>query len=370
MGHPFKGMIAVLLLGAASAIADEIRIAGQRHRDVYVGQTKEFYYVHFPETGVLERHSRKRLDVTDVVIDEDDADREALLARYQAAKAGPATGHPGENEPRRAVADTSTYTLQQELLERAEFESRLVHWQALGASRRQEQLNNFLAWVKQRLGSRGAEMELKLGQLQTIAPEAFARASAKVRAQTQQAPRVKAGQQVEVSRNGGNLQATPLPRQVKSPSASATPTYGDALHHAREGLALRDKALDEFHRFLSYATTLDDLELALRNGYQYTLRPVAIGQWQGGGSQKTAPVVVPEGVWRLTCSRSDDMGPSKFSITIHDAQNGRPFTRIDGADFMQMRMRVYDDPGRYYLKIEQDESGIPYQIAIEQLVER
>jgi hypothetical protein len=59
----------------------------------------------------------------------------------------------------------------------------------------------------------------------------------------------------------------------------------------------------------------------------------------------------------------DDFGQSgSFSVTVIDAETDRPITRLGDVDFLQMRVRVLDGPGRYYLVIEQDESGIPYEI--------
>lgn len=49
-------------------------------------------------------------------------------------------------------------------------------------------------------------------------------------------------------------------------------------------------------------------------------------------------------------------------MTVFDAETGTPFTRVSGVDFLQMRVRVLDGPGRYYLEIEQDDSNIPYEI--------
>ena len=66
--------------------------------------------------------------------------------------------------------------------------------------------------------------------------------------------------------------------------------------------------------------------------------------------------------WRLDCLREDLGESGSFAVTVFDAETGAPFTRISGVDFLQMRVRVLDGPGRYYLEIEQDSSNIPYEI--------
>jgi len=414
MGQPFKYAITALVLFAACVDADEIRIGGKLHRDVYVGQSKQFYYVHFPETGVMEKHSRKRLDVTDLVIDDDAAAREALLAQFEAAKANPPSVEPPEKSTSSAVVDTNAFKMRKWLLELAEFESQLLHWEGLGNTRRKALTDGLEGWARQRMASRSAEIQGKNSQIRNLSSQAATHRTEIANAEAKRAEAIRkaakesnadqfvnhqnrvsqqrryqrseygqymsnsvkeyyqAAERAERDVEGRKISVANSAFQAQAGQhvARLNQIQGDVNHQVREGLALRDKAAGEAKRIMGYVDRINGLQLAMGNEYRYKLQAISLAQWEGRVSQKTEVVVIPEGVWRISCTRADQGVPSDFSVTIHDATDDRPFTRITDTDFLGMRMRVFDDPGRYYLKIEQDASAIPYQIVVEQLVER
>jgi len=78
-------LAATVALAAGSASADSIRVGTQWHVDVYVVESSQFYQILFPETGEVDKVSKKRSDVGKPRLTQDAAERAALKQRWEKA---------------------------------------------------------------------------------------------------------------------------------------------------------------------------------------------------------------------------------------------------------------------------------------------
>ncbi|MBI1319862.1 MAG: hypothetical protein GC168_13105 [Candidatus Hydrogenedens sp.] len=76
---------AALMIPWQSASADSIRVDKTWYQDVYVVVSSQFYQILVPETGEVVRVSRKRQDLSEPRFTKDEAEREALKAKWDEA---------------------------------------------------------------------------------------------------------------------------------------------------------------------------------------------------------------------------------------------------------------------------------------------
>ena len=110
------GVSALLALAfAVPGTADEITVNGTHYKDVYVRSTEKMYYIQTPEDGKVLSALRKDVAPESVVITEDSAAREALLARWKSnnpaqarkTKVREAIAEAASSEAQAAVAPTN-----------------------------------------------------------------------------------------------------------------------------------------------------------------------------------------------------------------------------------------------------------------------
>lgn len=81
----------VALLGAAAPVwCDSILIDGQRHDNVYIREGHSFYYVLLPEEGRVVNVRRESVAPGDVSFSENEAERQAMYDRWNAAQSNAA----------------------------------------------------------------------------------------------------------------------------------------------------------------------------------------------------------------------------------------------------------------------------------------
>jgi len=410
MGQPFKYAITALVLFAACVDADEIRIGGKLHRDVYVRTSKQFYYVHYPEEGRVEKLSKKRRDVGDVSIDSDEVKREKWLTQFNERKAEmAATSSAGLVEPK--SVDSAQYKLGKRLVDSAVFEAQLMHWEKLSpqqqdlifqdvsirASQNEAEKAAALGEIQRNLGrleSEKAERQFKIaiaeGQRERAVEDAVEGSNAEYYEKekyahirrnqlTDSSYQSEFGQYLDertVNYYGAAEEAERIVEQRKIDAANEAYEAEASRHISRlktvesaiskkerDALATQSKVYDANMRYAAFLSRINELILASRQNYKPGLEMRSIVSWEGREGQRTEPFEIKEGVWRLDCDYHGANGAG-FSVMIHDAETGRPFTRIADMDFLRMRMRVFDEPGRYYLVVEGDSEARPYKITV------
>ena len=410
MGRQFGYSIIFLFLGL-TVFADEIRIGGELHRDVYVRTSKQFYYVHYPEEGRVEKLSKKRRDVSDVSIDSDEGKREKWLAQFNERKAEMAAAASSAEhvEPKRV--DSAQYKLEKRLVDSAIFEAQLAHWEKLSpqqqglifqdvsirASQNEAEKAAALDEIQRNLGrleSEKAERQVKIsiaeGQRERAVEEAVESSSAEyyekekyahIRGNqlTDSSYQSDFGQYLDertINYYGAAEEAERMVEQRKIDAANEVFEVEASRHISRlktvesaiskkerDALATQSKVHDANMRYAAFLSRINELNLALRQNYKPSLEMKSIASWEGRDGRRTEPFEIKVGVWRLDCDYHGVNGAG-FSVMIHDAETGRPFTRIADMDFLRMRMRVFDEPGRYYLVVEGDSEARPYKITV------
>ena len=127
------------------------------------------------------------------------------------------------------------------------------------------------------------------------------------------------------------------------------------------------KSIDEQRRFGGRQMRAAALAEATEADYQPRLRALSVASWAGIAARQMPEFTVSEGVWRLDCRLAGAGDEGGFAVTLYDAETDKPFTRIAGADFLGMRTRVFDEPGRYYVVVEQGLAAIPYEVEVSAL---
>jgi len=411
-------LIAAALLTPAMLQADSIRIGDRVYRDVYIRETRDFYYVYHPEEGRTERVSRRRSNVTHVEISEDEAYREQLMARYRAAKDSPPETAAPVTEVRKLDGELARH--RQQMRDLAVFETQLAHWQGLSPEtqlRIQEGLGETLVM---RVESRASERERAVAQLQglgetkvtveqQLAAAARAREAAVQRARAEddsdfylRAYENSKGYVGPIYQyyydSEDRLRTVPTWWYTEDPSlynaavterartrqrigaaekdyAARASTYGSALSTVEKAMTQRErdaraavaKAVDEQRRFGSWQARVAALMEATDASYRPHLSAVPIAAWSGAAPQRTPDFSVGHGLWRIRCILLDESAAAGFAVTVYNADTDAPFTRIAAPDYLGMRSRIFDTPGKYYLLVEQRHTPVPYEIDVSAL---
>lgn len=424
MGRLFYLIVAGLFI-TTLAPADSIRVGDVYYRDVYIREGKDFYTVYHPEEGRMERVSKHRSNVSEVSISGDAAYREDLLARYR-AKLGPAlpTSAPEVSAPKPAAPASVTRTLDGDLVKYrqqmkglAEFESQLAHWKTLPEDVRVDIQAGLYETLAQRTARRAADREhalVKLDELggtkavvqDQLASAARERASAVQQAQSED----NSDFYLKAYENSKgyvqswylyydeceNLRSFPTLWYTEDPSlyhaaltersrtdhkigaaedsyAQQASVYGSQLNKVERAMTQQERAakaavaksIDEQRRFGDRQSRAAALAEATEAGYQPQLRATVVDLWRGVSAQRMPEFSVGRGLWRLDCRVPE--GADDFAVTLYDAETDKPFTRIAGPDFLGMRTRVFDEPGKYYITVEQGLRAVPYEIEVSTL---
>lgn len=389
-----------LCLVAASVSGDSIKAGGVLHKDVYIVTKPQYYLVHFPEEGRVEKISRARRDVEAPVIDSDATAREVLRARYDARRAeveGALKPVPDEV----VELDTEAFLHKEALVEGAIFESQFEHWRGLSEVQQDgilREILNLSASKEAKWAGEQSTIQSRLSGLDAAKAERetdLAVAQSKRDATIEDAKRDSAAgifmEEYEKSilrRQMGNsnyihehwLEAAETEAEIESRRMrAANEAYGkeadahkaviDEVESAitqqeRDAQAVENKGKDAARRYGAYLDRIDGLILASQAGYEPGLKFNVLETWQAEGDKKTPTVVVESSLWRLHCERADFGLDGDFSITIYDAETDTPFTRIADRDFLKMRSRIFERPGTYYFVVEQDANRIPYELTV------
>jgi hypothetical protein len=390
---------ALCTIFSTCAIADSIKVGDVEHRGVYVGADKDNYYIHFPEEGRMEKVSRKRKDVQPPKIDTDATVRTALMERFEEMK---------EKAERQKTSTVRGMQLTSEEFKEirrnksiALFDAQLEHWTDLSPTERrlvQKNLSGHAEGNVQSYAISKDAVEGQIGDLESEKSDHLARLS-----------ELEQGKQSAIDEaerdNASDIfmeeyQKSLLERQMgrgssfdehwreaaevedayattrknaaeqsfergAAPHEKAVSTIDSAIvQKERDAIAVENKAIDGEKRIAAFESRVSELTNAINMAYRSELKPVVSASWSDSSSKKTAPFAIDAPFWRLDCLRDDFGQAGKFSVTVYDADTDQPFTQIADVDYLQMRVRVLDGPGRYYLKIEQDESALPYEIRV------
>lgn len=426
MGKLFYLIVGALLIGHP-VLADSIRVGDELYRDVYIREGKDFYFVYHPEAGRMERVSKHRSNVSEVLISDDAAYREGLMAQFRAKQGeAPAEAEP-KTTPAKSVAPADrVQTLNGDLVKYREqmkdlavFEAQLAHWQTLPEDVREDIHAGLYETLAQRTARRAADREQALVQLdelggtkavveQELASAAAERAAAVERAQAEDESdfylRAYENSKGYVRSDHlyfdecENLRSIPMWWYTEDPSlydaalaersrtasrigaaeqtfARQATAYGNELNKVERAMTQQERAanaavaksLDEQRRFGDRQMRAAALADATEAAYQARLIALPIDAWEGISAGRLPEFTVGEGIWRLDCRLGGGGSEEAFAVTIYDADTDQPFTRIAGADFLGMRTRIFDEPGRYYVVVEQGLAAVPYEIEVSAL---
>lgn len=357
------GIWVILLAIPMAAVSDSIKVGEDVYNDVYIDSDEEYHYIRFPEEGRVEKVSRQRQDVSEPIIDADADLRARLLKRFESNKA--MAEKEAEEAAEKPASNLSNEALEEsaQIKERALFDAQVEYWKRLSTEDRAA-IEDYLvsladteeqnyALVRKEvteeivdLEARKAAHEARLAHLARLKEQALAEAQ--------------------------RLGRPDLFMQIYNASVydyEAAP-HGQAIDDLNEtieatvevGVAEQNKANDQSIRVGTFLARLDQLTTAVNEDYTSPLKRTTVASWTGGADQKTEVFAISEPFWRLDCFREDLGESGSFAVTVYDAETGAPFTKVTGVDFLQMRVRILDGPGRYYLEIEQDSSTIPYEI--------
>jgi len=415
----FAYFLAAMAFTSTSLWADSIRVGERFYRDVYIRTGADFYYVHHPEEGRIERVSRRRSNVSDVTISPNAACREGLLARYREKVASPAEAP--------VAAATLTHTLdgdlvkhQRQMRDLAVFESQLEHWRILPDEVREDIAAGLYETLEARTARRAAERERALVQREQlgatkVAVEQELESAAQARAAAVQQARSEDASDFYLrayENSKGyvpsyqlyideceNLRTVPVWWYTEVPAlydaalgerarvqaeidaveqtyAKQASAYGSTLDSVERGIQMRERAaraavskvIDDRHRIGGQQARVAALADAADAGYLPQLHATEIASWLGAAAQRLPEFTVGRGLWRIDCAIAGS--GEGFAATLYDAKTGTPFTRIAGADFLGMRTRVFDRAGRYYLVVEQGLMPAPFDIRVSALAFR
>lgn len=407
MGRSILWILAILL--ACGTPADSITVGTRHYSNVYIRSDGSNYHIHFPDEGRVEKVSRKRTDVGEPRIDEDPAARAALLERFNLNKARVEIRNPSVPATKRPAAtsaapsdtfDSKAIHEQNQLRERALEDAQVEFWRKLRAEERRLIIENLLRVAQENqtnfeqertrldseieaLNAQATQHRDEIGRLAALRDEAQQEV---IRRDNSDAIERQLEESVATfgqSRNG-NLIKEILDDAATAQAGQATEDRDEINRQYKRSVAPHQAALDAIGRSLG---TIEDhgiglsrsstqvaervawfqSRIAAMNGgldkpYTPNLPGTVVAEWQGVRSFKSESFEISEPFWRLDVLRKDFGIPGKFAVTVYLAETDQPFTRITNVDYLQMRVRVLDGRGRYYLKIEQDESALPYEI--------
>lgn len=396
------GILGLVVIGimAGPAMADSIRVGGVLHKDVYVVTKPKYYLVHFPEEGRVEKVSRARRDVESPLIDVDESARNGLKDRFDARRAEiegalkPVSGETVE-------LDTVAYLQKEALVDGAVFETQFAYWTVLSTEQQEYLLHEVLAMsatkaakregekstIQQRLtelDTSKAERETNLGKLngkrEAAIDDAERRNAADIYLKLHERELVEydrgntdhvsnywlKGADTEIALEARRKEAADRAylREAGVEKEALGQVEGAITQQERDALAVENKGINAERRYGAYLARMDELMLALRAGYKPCLTFSVLESWQGDGNKRTASVTIESEVWRLSCKREDFGQQGDFAVTVCDAETDAPFTRIADKDFLGMRSRVFERPGKYYFVVEQDASKLPYELTV------
>jgi hypothetical protein len=418
----YSYLFLLVLLTPICSSADSIRVGDTSYRDVYIGVSADYYYIHHPGKGERERISRRRSDISDVVIDTDPARRDALLAQYRTAKTGGTLV--AEKTPVELGGDVvQVHRFRKEMRNMAVFESQFSHWRSLSPETRELIQEGLQESLVLRAEKRAIDHENSLVRLEELDAEkaavenelesaAIARETAVARAEAEngegryldayRSSRVRVGPYYQYYQDYyGNIRTVPrywyerdetlydaateeryrTQQRIEAAEldyADQAAVYGSQYDSVQGAISRRaqdvratvSKSQDEQRRYGFYLGRIAALEEAEADGYQPRLRASTLASWNGSGNQKTPSFTVASGIWRIDCRGVEGDLADSFSVTVFDAERGVPFTRIAGADFLGMRSRVFDESGSYYLVVEQGLGGGHYEIRVDAISAR
>ena len=385
---------------AVPAMADSIKVGGVLHKDVYIVTKPQYYLVHFPEEGRVEKVSRARRDVEDPMIDSDESARKGLKERFDARQAeleGALKPVPGEA----VELDTEAFLKKEALVDAAVFETQFGHWIGLSVEVQEHLLQEVLAMSATKAAKRQGEqstIQQRLGDLDAAKAEREAelgKLNAKREAAIDDAERHNAadfylglherelveydrgntdhvsnywlkGADTELALEARRKEAADRAylREAGAEEEALGQVEGAITQQERDAMAVENKGIDADRRYGAFLARMDELMLASRAGYIPGLSFKTQEAWQEDGDKRTPSVTIESPVWCLSCKREDFGISGGFAITVYDAETDAPFTRIADKDFLGMRTRIFERPGQYYFVVEQDASRIPYELTV------
>lgn len=399
------GLVFALCCAACPVSADSIRAGGVLHEDVYIVTTKQHYHVHFPEEGRVEKLSRARRDVEAPTIDPDESTRSALKERFDAVRS--------EQEKARedaaattVVVDTEAYLARKALASAALFDAQFSHWRHLTTAQQERilgQVLNLSATKASTLHAERSTVQSRLEGLDAAKAEReakLARSQAKRDAAKEDAERRNAAdiyarlherELVDFERGNSSYASdfwarsadTEMALEARRKAAADRAYRKEAGAHEaalnqvesaitqqeRDAQAVENKARDAEMRYGAFLARIDELILAERAGYEPSRALAPLESWRGEDGLRTPVIAIDSPLWQLECRRDDLDTDGAFAITVFDADTDTPFTRIADKDFLGMRIRIFDRPGRYYFVVEQDSTRIPYSLTVGKMQE-
>ncbi len=338
-----------------------------------------------------------------------------------ASKAAPKSTFADKAAPAKVAKMSGTAVLSGDLLKHrrqmkglAEFEAQLAHWKTLPDELREDIQAGLFETLAQRTARRAADREnalVKLNQLdgtksvvqQQLASAAQARASAVEQARAEdssdfyltayenskgyyqtyslyydECERLRSipfwwytedsslydAAMTERSRTKSKIGA------AEKTYARQASTYGNQLNSVERAMSRQERAanaavaksIDEQRRFGDQQMRAAALAEATETNYVPRLRALTLDAWQGLAATQLPEFTAGPGLWQLECRLVGPGSEEGFAVTVHDAETGKPFTRIAGPDFLGMRTKVFEKPGRYYLVVEQGLVPVAYAI--------
>ena len=409
-------LIVAFVLTTGMAAADSLRIGDDWYRDVYIRISADYYHVHHPDSGVLEKVSRRRRNVSDVNITQNITRREAILERYRAARDA-ALAAERKSITRAPRVDGELLKKQRQLESLALFESQLAHWQGLSPERQQWIERGLGETLEQRTEQRVADHSKAVDQLETldstkgvvqerVVSAAYAREAAVEQARAEDASNFYLDAYESSKGYVGpvyhyyydehdRLRAVPNWWYTEDPSLydaalaernrterrigeveedyrARLKAYENELESVEKAISQRErdaraalsKSHDETLRYSAWQARVAALKEAESNSYRPQVLPTPIAEWSGSGPRRSPQFTVGRGLWRLECRGPGPRTPSGFSVTLFDAGTDQPFTRISDADFLGMRARIFDRPGTYYVVVDQGIDTVSWEISI------
>ena len=367
--------------------------------------TRQYYFVHFPEEGRVEKISRARRGVTDVVIDADESARQALLARYEEVKSGRAEMAEAERSKSQfdgpKSLDSKDIKRRAALMDGAVFALRYAYWKGLSEPERAAIRDDLIAASRATSAERARELELAQAALTRLESEKNASqadiAAARARRDTafrrveryrgadiflderqKMIDRGQAGRPGSRRALKGNVQRRRAVAKAEG-KVAAMDEYRNRVareqrdisnaetgirQKERDALSTRIKNQESGARLEEQLAQIDALNAAIMKMEAPSLTLRRLASWSGDNSRKSEAVEIEEGPWFLSCQLEDNHYEDGFSVTVYESGSSLPFTRISGEDFLGMRARVFEKPGKYRFEITHDDRDGGYKVEL------
>ena len=357
-----KSILAILVTFAAAVAADTMKVGEKVYTDVYIRSDSNYHYILIPEEGRMEKISRKRNDISEPRIDPDESAREQRLAQYEEARAEAERQAKQSTPEMKEEIDNDEVESAGRLKAAALFDAQLDYWRGLTEDERALIVDNLHARAEGEQSGYAIVREKVAGDIASLQAEQSLH-----QARIEQ---LEAQRQHALAETGrGNLdprftaayEASIIDNQLLHNAAAAS-LEENIADKQREASAVENTAAETTDRIATFLARIDQLIYAEENGYDSALTSTVVAEWEGDADRETEAFEITTDLWRLECNREDLGNPGTFTVTVYDAETRAPFTRISDVDFLQMRVRVLTGPGRYYLNIDQDDTGTPYEI--------